>query len=707
MPLPTPNLDDLRFQRDLVDEARRRIIRYCPEWTDYNLSDPGITLIELFAWMTEMMVYRLNRIPEKSYIKFMELLGIQLQPAGSAHTELTFWLSAPFPLGPEDDTITTVPQGIEVSTWSTEEEPAIIFTTDEKLVLRAPKLTQLRREADLTRNYLPRLGIEDFYAFNRDRPQIGDTFYLGFDESQDLCGYVLQLAFECRETEGVGIRREDPPLIWECSLGNGQWQEIAPSSRRSEQDTTGGLNNARGRLVLYLPLTIRPDLVQGRNAYWVRCRFEPRRSEQGTYNRSPRIINVSAYAVGATTTATHATVVREEALGRSSGEPGQIFNLQHAPVLALGSGETIEVEEDRDGEMVFIPWQRVPDFSRSDRHSRHFVLDEATGEIGFGLGVRQPDGTVHQYGRVPETGFQIRMSQYRHGGGVIGNVPAGKLQVLRSAIPYVDRVSNLYRAIGGRDQESLEEARLRAQREVRAQQRAVTAEDYENLGRVASRRVARVKCNAPGQVSGTIPPGMIDLIVVPAAFDALRLGDRSRLVLDEALIKTVRAHLDQYRLLTTTLNIREPHYLGIKVQAQIVLSEYHRAEPVVARVREFLDHFVSPLALETQDEPLIEFLGPEWEGWPFGRDLYVSEIYSLIQQVPGVKHVLDVKLGSRPVMPSRERPPTEQVGQSEDEEKETIEVVVEQLAVSDQRVIQVPPDTLVCSLGHEIQVVTL
>ena len=93
MPLPEPNLDDLRFQEDLVDEARRRIVRYCPEWTDYNVSDPGITLIELFAWMTEMMVYRLNRVPEKSYVKFMELLGVQLQPASSARAELTFRLS--------------------------------------------------------------------------------------------------------------------------------------------------------------------------------------------------------------------------------------------------------------------------------------------------------------------------------------------------------------------------------------------------------------------------------------------------------------------------------------------------------------------------------------------------------------------------------------------------------------------------------------
>ena len=63
MSLPTPELDDRRFQ-DIVDEAKRRINRLCPEWTDHNVSDPGVALIELFAWMTEMTLYRLNQIPE-------------------------------------------------------------------------------------------------------------------------------------------------------------------------------------------------------------------------------------------------------------------------------------------------------------------------------------------------------------------------------------------------------------------------------------------------------------------------------------------------------------------------------------------------------------------------------------------------------------------------------------------------------------------
>ena len=225
MPLPEPILDDLRFQRDLVDEARRRIIRYCPEWTDYNVSDPGITLIELFAWMTEMITYRLNLVPEKNYIRFMDLLGIKLQPANSARTEITFRLSTALPIQPGDDTVAIVPAGQEIATRATEEEPEVTFTTDEKLLVVPPLLSQVRRDDEFNKNYLPRMGVEIFYAFARPRPRSGDTFYLGFDEVNNISGHILRLAMQAEETQATGVRRNDPPLVWECSTGNGQWEE--------------------------------------------------------------------------------------------------------------------------------------------------------------------------------------------------------------------------------------------------------------------------------------------------------------------------------------------------------------------------------------------------------------------------------------------------------------------------------------------------
>jgi predicted phage baseplate assembly protein len=77
MPLTPPNLDDRQFA-DIVAEAKTLIPRYVPEWTNFNETDPGIALTELFAWMSEIIIYRLNQVPNLNYIKFLQLIGIEL-----------------------------------------------------------------------------------------------------------------------------------------------------------------------------------------------------------------------------------------------------------------------------------------------------------------------------------------------------------------------------------------------------------------------------------------------------------------------------------------------------------------------------------------------------------------------------------------------------------------------------------------------------
>ena len=74
MPVPLPNLDTRRFE-DLVAEMRTLIPHFSPEWTNHNPSDPGVTLVELLAWMTEATLYRLNRIPDQTYEKFIAQLS--------------------------------------------------------------------------------------------------------------------------------------------------------------------------------------------------------------------------------------------------------------------------------------------------------------------------------------------------------------------------------------------------------------------------------------------------------------------------------------------------------------------------------------------------------------------------------------------------------------------------------------------------------
>src|SRR5258707_15143683 len=131
MPLETPKLDDRRFQ-DIVDEAKSRIPRYCPEWTDHNVSDPGVGLIELFAWMPDLLLYRVNQVPDKLYVKFLELIGVRLEPPRAARAPVTFYLSAAQP------TDVSIGEGTEVATVRTEPSEAIGFTTAAELIVRTP-----------------------------------------------------------------------------------------------------------------------------------------------------------------------------------------------------------------------------------------------------------------------------------------------------------------------------------------------------------------------------------------------------------------------------------------------------------------------------------------------------------------------------------------------------------------------------------------
>jgi predicted phage baseplate assembly protein len=141
MALIAPTLDDRKFQ-DLVDEAKKRIKSYCPEWTDHNVSDPGITLIELFAWMTDLLLYRFNQVPDRHYIKFLEMLGVRLKEPVPARTLVTFWLNEPLVEEISQHPV-CIPAFTEVATIQTETEPAIVFTTDRELCIEPPELREI------------------------------------------------------------------------------------------------------------------------------------------------------------------------------------------------------------------------------------------------------------------------------------------------------------------------------------------------------------------------------------------------------------------------------------------------------------------------------------------------------------------------------------------------------------------------------------
>lgn len=131
MPLPTPNLDDRDFNQLLAD-ARQVVTQTCPSWTDLSPSDPGWTLLELFAYLTETLIYRLNQVPDKAYIEFLRLIGVTLYPPSAARVTLRFTRSRasnqPIP----------IPRGTQVTMQrGSGDQDAPVFVTAKRVILEA------------------------------------------------------------------------------------------------------------------------------------------------------------------------------------------------------------------------------------------------------------------------------------------------------------------------------------------------------------------------------------------------------------------------------------------------------------------------------------------------------------------------------------------------------------------------------------------
>ncbi|GAA4923804.1 putative baseplate assembly protein [Actinoplanes utahensis] len=612
MPLPTPNLDDRRFQQ-LVDEAKRFVQQRAPEWSDHNVSDPGVTLIEAFAHMVDQLIYRLNRVPEKNYLSFLDLIGIRLFPPAAARGGVTFWLS-----GPQEQPV-LVPAGAEVATERTATEDAVVFTTSADLAIVPCRLTRLRRHPAAG----PPADLLDAVTDGRDvpvfqeTPTAGDSLLIGLSAPVPSCAVLLELD---SRVEGVGVDPRQPPLVWEAWTGEG-W-----TACDIDRDDTGGLNRP-GDVILHVPAGHVTSAQGGQAAGWLRCRLVEPGPGQPFYTQSPTVRAVVAATIGGTAPAMHAETVTEETLGDAEGVPGQNFVVSRPPIVA--DGEPLVVETS-DGE-TWTRWTEVDDFAASGPFDRHVTVNRTTGEVGFGPAVRQADGTLRQYGAVPTVGARVRIQRYRTGGGRHGNVARRALSVLRSTIPYISVVENRGPALGGVDGETVTEARTRGPLQLRAQDRAVTAADYELLARQAAPAAARVRCLPAGDGSDA---GGVRLLVVPAAVpdEAGRLPFED-LVPGDDMLAAIAADLDRRRPIGARLVVEPPYYQGVTVVARL------RPRPDVSAVRLRVQ---AEGALYRYLDPLQG--GPDGHGWPFGRPVHSGEVFGVLQRLPGVEVVEEVRM---------------------------------------------------------------
>jgi predicted phage baseplate assembly protein len=614
MALPVPNLDDRRFQ-DLVDDAKRLVRQRCPEWTEHNVSDPGVTLIETFAYLTDQLLYRLNQVPDRMYVQFLDLIGLRMLPPTPARALVTFLLSAPA------GTELTVAAGTRVGTVRTETEPPVDFVTVADLVIAPRTLTRLATETagELVDRTPAQAGRTAFAAFGTP-PAPGDALLVGLDDPAPRA--AIMLGFDGR-VDGVGVDPDHPPLVWEA------WTGASWTACELAEDETAGLNRP-GNVLLHLPAGHEAGVVGGERAGWLRARVIDPEDGRPPYSAPPVVHGLTACALGGSTEALHGEVIPVEGLGQAEGVPGQVFQVSRAPVL----GGLVTPVVETSSAAGWQSWTVVEDFAASGPDDRHCLLDAGSGEVRFGPAVREPDGTLRHYGRVPERGAEVRVRRYATGGGQAGNVAAGALRTLKSSIPFVAAVVNRHPAQGGVDGETLEAAKTRGPLLMRARGRAVTAEDYESLARQAAPDVARVRCVPAGE--GSTAPGSVRVLVVPAA-----AGDGDRVPFENMLppastLAAIARRLDETRVIGTRVVVEPPLYRGVTVVGRLTARPRANAERVREAALAALYRFLSPLPGG----------GPDGAGWPFGRPVQAGELFGVLHRVTGVDLVEDVRLFS-------------------------------------------------------------
>lgn len=425
--LPTSNLDDRSFE-DLVQECVLRIPRYCPEWTNYNPGDPGITLIELFSWLVKQMLFRFNQVPRRHYVAFLELLGLRLQPPTPAHVDLTFHLVK------AQNSPMRIPANTEVATVRTETEPAVIFITDRDLIIGQPRIHNLFTARQLEHH--PQAGnLQSPFPYGRESDwseqqdiilfedcNVGNCFYIVLAPSQataedSIQGNVIALTFRGVIAGTTGINPEDPPLRWEA--WNGEcWQSVGILRQQQDDRTKGfsfhelqqqGFNPEQegADVILHLPQNWQEtDFGNGDaySGYWMRCVYTDPKDNQGSYSYSPMIHSMSVRSIGGAISASECVRISGQSiesagngqvlqeslgvlLGISDGRPGQVLQLQGFPVLARKPDEGVCIKLP-DG--TIQGWQEVSDFGDSTSDDPHYVIDSLTGTVQFGPLIREP-----------------------------------------------------------------------------------------------------------------------------------------------------------------------------------------------------------------------------------------------------------------------------------------------------------------------------
>ena len=684
MSLEIPELDDRTFA-DLVAAAVERIPIHTDEWTDHNPHDPGITVLELLAWVAEAYGYRLDRITDEHVRKYLALVGVTprepvpatvrvelAEPGGAAGRRLPAGTRLLATSGTTDRTFTTTRAG------------RLTAATVVRVVVEHARGRTDHTTADATDGlHYPAFG---------ERAAAGSALYVGFDadpfagprEGDERVPLELYLDYHDADLPTPATHGEEPAgfepsvaLAWEYCTDHGDWWDDA-NWREIDvpADGTRSLYEA-GTVTLGPPeddwdlvgAATEPVLDGPPGPVWLRCRLATpgyevaprldgvRTNVVDAAHREPRGPTVlvpagrgaeTPLAVAGNDGGSVAAPAGVDGEPTATARPGQVFEFGDAPVL-----DPVVVVETPDGTRT--TWAEVRDFDASGPDDGHYVRDATAGTIAFGDGRR---------GAVPPAGATVVAERYAVGGSAAGNVAPGARWRIGEVPPVDDgsqrddsgdeplpnpvrdalagtEVVPLAPPAGGTDAETTAAALRHAREDRRRPYRCVTLGDYATVaadtpGLRVGRTTAWVEAGAADP-----PDPTIHVVVVPYA------GGTVRPVPSEGFLAAVREHVERHRLVTDRVRVDPPTYVPVRVDAEVRIVSGYAALDVERTAAEAIDRFLDPL------------WGFEGDGWPFGRPLYLSELYDALADVPGVERVFDVTARVDPTAGGATSAPTE------------------------------------------------
>lgn len=594
MPLLLPPSDERTFG-SLMADVRARLPRLAPAWTDHNASDPGITLLELLAYLTETELYRLARVTTAQRRAFLRWFGLESHGPTVAYTVVAL----------------VAPGGARVAVDADRElgsaAGGVTFSTTARLDVQPGGIAGLFAGASalftsvmpepVAQLAAPALALgpagDEAFTIALDRPASGEVTLYVWTGAADHDDERRRRVRE--ESAPTADRHADVELVWEAFTATG-WIAATVIEDSSRALTV----SAFVRLAMPGPLAM-GAVAASPTAFALRAR-----RTRGRYEDPPVVQAVLLNAAPAR----HQTRVLPVAVGSSSGQGGQRFRLRDRPLVL-------------DETVVHVgseTWTIVVDWDRAGPSDPVVAIDADTAELSFG------DGRT---GLVPPAGEPIVVTA-RLGGGAAGNVPAGTLV---HAVGLAVDVKQPFAARGGGPAPTVTDLQQRLLADLARPTRAATLEDLERLaldtpGVTIAR--ARAVAERHPDFPGLPAPGCVTVVIVPQGPGAHPEPTRGTLT-------AVRRYLGRRRPVATELHVIAPTYTRLAVRARMHLGPHDDAVDLRAEAARRLDAYFHPLTG-----------GDDGTGWPIGRHVYRSEVLALLQGIRGVHHVDALALLSGP-----------------------------------------------------------